>query len=53
MIKFLVRKNKTNAEIMKELSAYGLYVLKITAVKMLVGRFQSGRESVGDNARAG
>ncbi len=54
VIKFLVRKNKTNIEIMKELtSVYGTYVLKSTAVKKWAGCFQSGRESVGDDARSG
>ncbi len=38
---------------MKELtSVYGTHTLKSTAVKKLVGHFRSGRESVGDNARA-
>ncbi len=54
VIKFLVRKNKTNAEIMKELtSVYGTHVLKSTPVKKWAGLFQSRRESVGDDARAG
>ncbi len=54
VIKFLVRKNKTNNEIMKELtSVYGTHVLKSTVVKKWAGRFQSGRESVGNNAQAG
>ncbi len=54
VIKFLVRKNKTNAKIMKELtSMYGTHTLKSTAVKKWVGHFWSERESVGDNGRAG
>ncbi len=54
VIKFLVRKNKTNTKIMKELtSVYGTQALKSTAVKKWVGRFQSGTELVDDNARAG
>ncbi len=32
-IQFLAQKIKTNAEIMKELSVYGMHVLKSTAVK--------------------
>ncbi len=43
-----------NAKIMKELtSVYGAHALKATAVKKWAGRFRSGRESVGDDARAG
>ncbi len=54
VIKFLVWKNKTNAKIKKELtSVYGTRTLKSAAVKKWVGRFRSGKESVGDNARAG
>ncbi len=39
---------------MKELtSVYGMHVLKNTAVKKWVGHFQSGRESVDYDVRAG
>ncbi len=52
-IKFLVQKNKTNAEIIKELtSAYGTHVVKSTAMKKWAGFFQSERESVCNDARA-
>ncbi len=39
---------------MKELtSVYGTHVLKRIAMKKWVDRFRSGRESVGNDARAG
>ncbi len=54
VIKFLVRKNKTNSKIMEELtSVCSKHVLKSTAVKRRAGHFQSRRESVGDDAPAG
>ncbi len=43
-----------NAEIKKELTCvYGMHTLKSTIVKKWVRHFWSGRESVGDDARAG
>ncbi len=54
VIKFLVQINKTNTEIMKELtSVYGMHALKSTTVKKWAGRFQSGRELVCEDVRAG
>ncbi len=48
---FLVRKNKTNVEIIKELtSVYGTHALKRTEVKKWAGCFQSESESVGNDA---
>ncbi len=44
VIKFLVHKNKTNAD---------THTLKSTAVKKWVGRFRSGRELMSDDAWAG
>ncbi len=43
-----------NTKIMKELmSVYGTHASKSTAVKKWAGCFQSGKESVGNDARAG
>ncbi len=54
VIKFLVKKNKTNTEIMKEqTSVYGTHALKSTAVKKWVGCFWSGRELLGNDTQAG
>ncbi len=46
VIKFLVEKNKTNTEIMKEqTSMYGMHMLKSTVMKKLAGHFQIEKES--------
>ncbi len=53
VIKFLVQQNETNAEIVTELtSVYSTHVLKSTAMKKWVDCIQSGRQLMGDDARA-
>ncbi len=54
VIKCLLQKNETKTEIMNELtSVYGMHALQSTTVKKWAGLFRNGRESVGDDARAG
>ncbi len=54
VIKFLVQKNKTNAEIINELiSVYGANPLKSTAVTKWGGGFPKWKKVGGNDARAG